>query len=236
VLPGQFASINGMKIALSVDFGSWPIDADVRANTLASAEALREAGAIVDEVDLHIPREQVTRAAAIHFHLAFGAWIAAETAARPEASTAYAPAFAAWAARRAEGGTFLEGLTLEAALYPPVGALLERYDALLCPTMGTTGLLADDDYTETVLEVDGHPQDFYFDAFLTPVFNIMSRCPVLNVPSGFAANGVPTGLQIAGRTYDDLTVFRIGAALEAVRPWLDTAARRPPLATAEAAA
>ncbi|MDX6700387.1 MAG: amidase [Baekduia sp.] len=236
VLPGQFASINGMKIALSVDFGSWPIDADVRANTLASAEALREAGAIVDEVDLHIPREQVTRAAAIHFHLAFGAWIAAETAARPDASTAYAPAFAAWATRRAEGGTFLEELTLEAALYPPVGALLERYDALLCPTMGTTGLLADDDYTQTVLEVDGHPQDFYFDAFLTPVFNILSRCPVLNVPSGFAANGVPTGLQIAGRTYDDLTVFRIGAALEACRPWLDTAARRPPLATAEAAA
>jgi aspartyl-tRNA(Asn)/glutamyl-tRNA(Gln) amidotransferase subunit A len=39
------------------------------------------------------------------------------------------------------------------------------------------------------------------------------------VPSGFAANGVPTGVQIAGRSYDDVTVFRVGAALEAARPW-----------------
>jgi len=53
---------------------------------------------------------------------------------------------------------------------------------------------------------------------------------VLNVPSGFANNGVPTGVQIAGRTYDDETVFRIGSALEAVRPWLDTPERRPKLA------
>ena len=64
---------------------------------------------------------------------------------------------------------------------------------------------------------------------LTPVFNIMSRCPVLNVPSGFADNGVPTGLQIAGRTYDDVTAFRVGAALERERPWFDVDARRPTL-------
>jgi Asp-tRNA(Asn)/Glu-tRNA(Gln) amidotransferase A subunit family amidase len=51
------------------------------------------------------------------------------------------------------------------------------------------------------------------------VFNIMSRCPVLAVPSGFGTRGGPTGVQIAGRTYDDETVFRVGAALEAVAPW-----------------
>jgi len=234
VLPATFAGVEGMRIALSADLGSWPLDAEVRANTLAAADALRSAGPIVEEVDLHVPREQVTRAAAIHYHLAFGAWVGEETAARRDESTAYARAFAAWAARNAEGGTFLEELTLEAALYRPVGELLERYDALICPTVATASLLANDEYTETVLEVDGVPQDFYFDAFLTPVFNVMSRCPVLNVPSGFAANGVPTGLQIAGRTYDDETVFRVGAALERVRPWLDAAERRPRIEGAEA--
>jgi Asp-tRNA(Asn)/Glu-tRNA(Gln) amidotransferase A subunit family amidase len=30
---------------------------------------------------------------------------------------------------------------------------------------------------------------------------------------------VPTGVQIVGRSYDDATVFRLGAAVEAVRPW-----------------
>jgi Asp-tRNA(Asn)/Glu-tRNA(Gln) amidotransferase A subunit family amidase len=57
----------------------------------------------------------------------------------------------------------------------------------------------------------------------------MSRCPVLAMPSGFADNGVPTGIQIVGRTYDDETVFRVGAALEQVQPWFDTPERRPAL-------
>ena len=61
------------------------------------------------------------------------------------------------------------------------------------------------------------------------VFNLFSRCPVLNVPSGFADNGVPTGIQIVGRTYDDLTPFRVGRACERARPWFDAPERRPRL-------
>lgn len=63
---------------------------------------------------------------------------------------------------------------------------------------------------------------------MTYPFNIMSRCPVMSVPSHHAANGVPTGLQIVGRTYDDVSVFR-AATFERARPWLDTPERRPKL-------
>jgi Asp-tRNA(Asn)/Glu-tRNA(Gln) amidotransferase A subunit family amidase len=34
---------------------------------------------------------------------------------------------------------------------------------------------------------------------------------------------VPTGIQIVARPFDDVTAFRIGAALEQVRPWPRTA-------------
>jgi Asp-tRNA(Asn)/Glu-tRNA(Gln) amidotransferase A subunit family amidase len=54
---------------------------------------------------------------------------------------------------------------------------------------------------------------------LTAVFNVCSRSPVLSVPSGRSGEGVPTGIQIAARPYDDVSAFRIGAALERVRPW-----------------
>ena len=54
---------------------------------------------------------------------------------------------------------------------------------------------------------------------MTTPFNVLSQCPVLAVPSGTASNGVPTGVQIVARTYDDVSAFRIGAALERVRPW-----------------
>jgi aspartyl-tRNA(Asn)/glutamyl-tRNA(Gln) amidotransferase subunit A len=55
---------------------------------------------------------------------------------------------------------------------------------------------------------------------MTTPFNVLAPCPVLAVPSGIAAsNGVPTGIQIVSRTYDDITAFRIGATLEQIRPW-----------------
>ena len=49
---------------------------------------------------------------------------------------------------------------------------------------------------------------------MTYPFNMLSRCPVMSVPSGRVANGVPTGIQIVGRTYDDVAVFRAAAAYE----------------------
>ena len=65
---------------------------------------------------------------------------------------------------------------------------------------------------------------------MTTPFNMMSRCPVLSVPSGRAANGVPTGIQIVGRTYCDADVFRAGIAYEkAVGGWYGDGAKRPKL-------
>jgi Asp-tRNA(Asn)/Glu-tRNA(Gln) amidotransferase A subunit family amidase len=61
---------------------------------------------------------------------------------------------------------------------------------------------------------------------MTSIFNNVSECPALSVPSGWTADGLPTGAQIVGRRFDDPTVLRIGAAVELNRPWRH---RRPPL-------
>jgi Asp-tRNA(Asn)/Glu-tRNA(Gln) amidotransferase A subunit family amidase len=230
-LPTEIPGVEGLRIAVSPDLGGWPLDPEVRRNTLELAERLRGEGAIVEEVDLRIPRDDVMRAAAIHFHLGFGDYVAMIAREHGELLTDYALRFVEWSAEAASGGTFLEKHELEGRLYLPLGELFERYDALICATCGTRGLAAGDSYADHGLEVGGAEVDFYFDAILTPVFNLFSRCPVLAVPSGFADNGVPTGIQIVGRTYDDLTPFRVGAACERVQPWLDAAERRPVIAT-----
>ncbi|HEV2281680.1 MAG TPA: amidase, partial [bacterium] len=46
-----------------------------------------------------------------------------------------------------------------------------------------------------------------------------------SVPCGFGADGLPVGLQIAGRPMDEETVIAIGAAYERATPWHT---RRPP--------
>jgi Asp-tRNA(Asn)/Glu-tRNA(Gln) amidotransferase A subunit family amidase len=231
-IPAELAPAAGLRVALSVDLGDHPVDPDVAAATLAAAEALREAGVQVDEVDLCLPSAKVNRAAELHFALGFAAWINEMAAEHRDLMTPYALDFARWSGEYSHPGAQLEKSEIEAALYPPLGELLERYDALMCATCGSRGLAAGDDYVEHGVEVAGREVEGYFDSMLTPAFNILSRCPVLVVPGGFADNGLPVGVQIVGRTYDDVTPFRLGAALEQVRPWLDVAARRPEITEA----
>lgn len=76
-------------------------------------------------------------------------------------------------------------------------------------------MAAGEDYVETSLVVDGRELDHFSDASLTPVFNICSSHPVVAVPSGWASNHVPTGVQVVGRSRDDVTAFRVATAVEA---------------------
>jgi amidase/aspartyl-tRNA(Asn)/glutamyl-tRNA(Gln) amidotransferase subunit A len=46
--------------------------------------------------------------------------------------------------------------------------------------------------------------------------------PAASCPAGLSDNGLPVGLQIAGRRYDDFGVIAASAALERVRPWMPT--------------
>jgi amidase len=50
---------------------------------------------------------------------------------------------------------------------------------------------------------------------MTTPFNMLSRCPVISLPSGFADNGVPTGLQIVAPAYRDEIAFQAAMAFEA---------------------
>jgi Asp-tRNA(Asn)/Glu-tRNA(Gln) amidotransferase A subunit family amidase len=81
--------------------------------------------------------------------------------------------------------------------------------------MGTTGYPVGESYVDNHCVVEGRELPNYLMGALTPPFNIASRCPVLSVPSGVADNGVPTGVQLVGRTYEDATVFRLAYAYEA---------------------
>lgn len=120
----------------------------------------------------------------------------------------------------------MAGLALEHQIYAPLGQLLEEFDALVCPTFAVPALTAEYDPGQPVA-VNGRDSSDWLDVLMTIPFNIASRCPVMTVPSGLSRGGVPTGLSVVGKTYDDVTVFRVAAAHEERMPWLDTPERRP---------
>ena len=51
---------------------------------------------------------------------------------------------------------------------------------------------------------------FLHHCFLGNVFGI----PALSFPCGFSSDGLPIGLQVLGKHFDESTVFRIGHAVE----------------------
>jgi aspartyl-tRNA(Asn)/glutamyl-tRNA(Gln) amidotransferase subunit A len=219
-IPERLDGIDGLRVALSTDLGGWEVDADVADNTRAAGAALEQAGAVVEEVKIPWTLEQVMHATRRHYAAIFGAEIGRAAEAFPDLVTDYVVAWAEEAARlRDEPGSFLRGLESEQAMWEPIGELFERFDALVCPTWAVVGVPAGDSLIGQIYP-DGGGNDRQFTYFMTSPFNALSPCPVLAVPSGIApTNGVPTGIQIVARTFDDVTAFRVGAALEQVRPW-----------------
>jgi len=67
--------------------------------------------------------------------------------------------------------------------------------------------------------LDSFPEDVSFKMPLqTSPFNVTGN-PALAVPIGFSSAGLPLGMQIVGRAFDEPTVLRIGAAYEAATKW-----------------
>lgn len=66
---------------------------------------------------------------------------------------------------------------------------------------------------------------FFGKPYLTMPFGVTGQ-PAMSVPCGYAGNGLPLGFQIAGRPFDEVTVFRVGHAYEQARGRLD---QRPPI-------
>lgn len=227
VLPAELPPAAGMRIAFSADLGCYDVDADVAANTLAAVGRLREAGAIVEEVALPWDLDTIKRAARIHFGMIFGPSIKEIYAKHADELSSYTRSFIA-ESDEVSKDDFVIGLALEGQIYAPLGELLEGFDALVCPTFAIPALPAEYDPGQPVT-VNGRAGSDWLDVLMTLPFNIASRCPVLSVPSGLSRDGVPTGLSIVGKTYDDITAFAVAAAHEQRMPWLDTPQRRPGL-------
>ncbi len=49
----------------------------------------------------------------------------------------------------------------------------------------------------------------------------MSGHPAASIPCGWTSDGLPIGMQIIGKRFDDLTVLQVSWAFEEMAPWQD---------------
>ena len=54
----------------------------------------------------------------------------------------------------------------------------------------------------------------------THPFNMTSH-PAASIPCGWSSDGLPIGMQIVGKRFDELTVLQVSQAFEEIAPWQD---------------
>jgi aspartyl-tRNA(Asn)/glutamyl-tRNA(Gln) amidotransferase subunit A len=103
---------------------------------------------------------------------------------------------------------FIHALRARRELTDAVNAALSRYDALMTLSALSTAPRFD------------QPTDALSSAspIQTIPFNVTGH-PAMSVPTGVGADGLPIGVQIVGRAFDEPMVFRIGRAVEKLSGW-----------------
>jgi amidase len=223
-LPDRFEPIKGWKIAFSMDLGYFEVDEEVQKNTREALDAFRELGCTVEEVDVGWTFASLDA----WYTLWESAFWALAGDLYPRWKFEMDPFVREILERgsRHDAARYYRCNIVRGQMYEKLAPILDAYDVLLCPTTAAPGIPADHDVRRTDFRINGKPLtisnspgDIYVQWQLCYPFNLVPECPAATVPSGFAAAGVPTGLQIVGRTYDDLSVFRAAADFERARPW-----------------
>jgi len=196
--------VEGLRIGLPRHFyrDAEGLSPEVAASIDQAAETLSRLGAVVEEVTLP-PYEQ--------FNACGRVIMFAEAYAIHEQDFQQRPLdFALLTYMRMVLGAFVtsadlhQAMRLRRELAVAVTRQLLTYDALITAT-ALAPAPRFDDFVPGILP--NWP-------IQTMPFNVTGN-PALSVPTGFSATGLPLGMQIVGRAFDEATVLRIGAAFEA---------------------
>ncbi len=120
------------------------------------------------------------------------------------------------------GVQYVQAQRARALIRDEVTAVLERFDVLVAPAVPIVATAVGQN------EVTIGRETTDVRAALTRFtrhFNLSGH-PVCSVPCGFTAAGLPIGLQIIGRAFDEVTVLRVADAYQRATDWHT---RRPPI-------
>jgi aspartyl-tRNA(Asn)/glutamyl-tRNA(Gln) amidotransferase subunit A len=216
--------LSGVRVGWIRKAANPQLDPDMEANARACLDALAGLGAEVEDVTepidwIEFPGRIMYQG---NFHVAMQKHL-------PQWQNQMDPTLLAFVERggKFSMADFRNAQYARTTLFRSIQALLGKYDVLVTPTLTRTALAADFDAANDEVVVNGVKCGITrlgWTAYVYP-FNLTGH-PALTVPSGFAADGLPTSLQIVGRWGADMDVLRLGALIEQARPW---SGKRPKL-------
>ena len=206
-------SIQGLRVGIVKEFFDAPLDAEVESIVRKAISHIESMGAEIHEVSMSMFEQSqaisgtilMCEAAAYHRELL-----------KDHAEELYAPV-----RLRLESGLlitaadYLKAQQARALFNTSVNALYQTVDVLVGPSQPITAptLLAQS------VEINGTRvgTTAAVTQYSRP-YNITGT-PAITVPCGFSASGMPVGLQIAGKAFDESTVLQVAHAYESTTDW-----------------
>ena len=218
--------VRGLRIGVPKEYRADGMPAEIEALWQQGAQWLREAGA--EPVEVSLPMTKYALAAyyiiapaeassnlARYDGVKYGLRVAGDSLDEMYELTR-AEGFGAEVKRRVLIGTYvlsagyydayyLKAQKVRALIARDFAAAFENVDCLLTPTAPSAAFAI------------GEKQDDPIAMYLNDVFTVPANLvglPALSVPAGLSADGLPLGLQIVGRAFDEEMVLRVGDVLE----------------------
>jgi aspartyl-tRNA(Asn)/glutamyl-tRNA(Gln) amidotransferase subunit A len=208
-------SLQGIRLGVPQDSFVAPVDADIRFAWQAALHVLAEEGADIVEVELPRPSldlyRTIQKPEATLAHMQKG-WF-------PEHSDLYSELVRT---RLGEGQTipaidYLSALNERRLFSSALRTIMQRVDAFVLPTLPTTAILAEQ--VGKKINIDGMDEEATAAYLrLTMPFNL-SGLPAISFPCGFTSAGLPAGLQVVGKPFEEATVLRIAHAYQQLTDW-----------------
>jgi Asp-tRNA(Asn)/Glu-tRNA(Gln) amidotransferase A subunit family amidase len=217
-LQAMEGDIRGLRMAWSPDLGFALVDPQVKQSTAAAVPAFSELGCHVEEINpsFNSPGELFQHFFYVNIGTMLQDYPGYERHIDPQLLANLAEV------KGVSGQDYARSILRRNAIFDQIRRVFATYDVLLCPTVAVppfeVGL-------EGPTQIAGQAVDRRAWLAMTPLFNLTGQ-PAATVPCGFTPDGLPIGLQIVGRRFDEATVLRVSAAFEALRPW---AQKRPPV-------
>lgn len=224
--------VKGMKIGIPKDYFGDGLDAEVKDAVLAAAKALEEKGAIVEEFDLSlveyaIPAYYIIASAEASSNLERfdGVKYGYRTQEYTDLHNMYkktrSEGFGPEVKRRIMLGSFvlssgyfdayyMKALRTKALIKQAFDKAFEKYDVILGPVAPTTALKMGESLSD--------PIKMYLGDIYTVSVNL-AGLPGISLPCGYDSKGLPIGLQLLGKHFDEKSIIRAAFAFEQTKEY-----------------
>jgi amidase len=201
MLSGLDRGIKGKRIGWLADWGgAYRMEPGILASCATGLQVLQDLGAVVEPLAPPFPAEDPAKRAQT----------------KPETIWEIEEGLALSAQ------AVHEASLIRSRWYAHAARMFQRFDAVVLPSAQVWPFPADWRWPQAI---NGQRMDTYHRWMEVVVPASLIGLPALSVPVGFSDMGLPTGMQIIGRSGDDAAVLAIGQAYHRATEWPQ---RRPP--------